>query len=75
MIIVVVHFLNSYFSVKNGNWSNPATWYGNAVPPASADVTIGNNVTVDVDATCNTLTVKSNAQVTVNTGINLVVLH
>ena len=69
------NFINSYYTVKNGNWSNPATWYGNAVPPAGADVTVGNNVTVDIDATCNTLTVKGNAQVTVNTGINLVVLH
>ncbi len=69
------NFINSYFSVKTGNWSDPATWYGNTVPPVGADVTVANNVTVDVDATCNTLTLKSNATVTVNTGINLTVLH
>ncbi len=69
------NFINSYYSVKNGNWSDPATWYGNAVPPVGADVTVGNTVTVDIDATCNTLTVKGNAVVTVNAGINLVVLH
>ena len=69
------NFINSYYSVQNGNWSNPATWYGNAVPPAGADVTVGNNIIVDIDATCNTLTLKSNAAVTVNEGINLVVLH
>ena len=69
------NFINSYFSVKDGNWSNPATWYGNTVPPVGADVTLGNNVNVDIDATCNTLTVKSNALVTINAGINLTVLH
>jgi len=69
------NFINSYYSVQNGNWSSPATWYGNIVPPAGADVIVGNTVVVDVDASCNTLTVKSNAAVTVNAGINLVVLH
>jgi hypothetical protein len=69
------NFSNTYYTVKNGNWSNPATWFGKAVPPTGADVTVTHNIVVDVDATCNTVAVKSSAAVTVNTGINFVVLH
>lgn len=67
--------LNNYYSVQNGNWSDPATWYGNSVPPTGADVIVKNNVTVDINVTCNTLTASNGAVVTVNDGINLVVLH
>jgi hypothetical protein len=43
----------------SGNWSSTATWGGAAIPTSSDDVTIssGITVTVDVAASCATLTV------------------
>lgn len=64
-----------YRSIANGNWNDPATWLGNAVPPAGADVLIQTSVIANVDATCNTLTVQAPGSLTVNTGIHITVLH
>ena len=64
----------NYFSIANGNWSNPSTWVGNTVPPAGASVTIRHTVIADVNATCNSLRVQTPGNITVNTGIALTVL-
>ncbi len=42
----------------SGNWSNTATWGGQAVPTAAQTVTInsGITVTVDVNASCASMT-------------------
>jgi hypothetical protein len=46
-------------TATGGNWSDPATWVGGAVPAATDDVTIvgGATVTLDVAASCGSLTV------------------
>ena len=42
----------------SGNWSNPATWGGAAVPTATDDITIaaGITVTMDIAGSCRTIT-------------------
>ena len=64
----------SYITIANGNWNVPATWQGGVVPPATADVTIRNNVIVTANASCKSLKVeKPSGSITVNTGVNLTV--
>ncbi|MEO6549350.1 MAG: hypothetical protein ABIN94_15215 [Ferruginibacter sp.] len=65
----------SYTSAANGNWNLPATWIGNVVPPADADVIIKHLVTANVTTTCNSLSVLTPGSLTVNSGIHITVLH
>src|SRR5690606_7867777 len=37
-------------AVRSGNWSNPSTWAGNAVPAAGGQVTIASGVNVVLDS-------------------------
>lgn len=62
-----------------GIWSSTATWGGSAVPTTSDDVVInsGVTVTVDVNASCNSLTLAAgtNNTVSVNSGMTLTVTN
>ena len=62
-------------AVISGNWNTPATWVGNAVPPAGADVIIKHLVTGNLTTTCNSLSVQSPGSLTVTTGVKITVLH
>jgi hypothetical protein len=62
-------------SVKPGLWSDPATWSTGQVPDATSAVTIRHNITVDIDASCKTLTAESPSQVQVAPGKRLNVLQ
>jgi hypothetical protein len=65
-----------YITVANGNWSNPATWLGGAVPPTGAIVYIRHQVMGDVNASCYALTMQQNTgQLTVLNGKNITVSH
>ncbi|MBL7722871.1 MAG: T9SS type A sorting domain-containing protein [Chitinophagaceae bacterium] len=63
-------------AVASGNWSLPATWSPLGVPGAGDNVIIndGINVTVDVAASCASLTINGGANantITINSGITL----
>jgi hypothetical protein len=65
-----------YITVANGNWSNPATWLGGAVPPTGAIVYIRHQVIGDVNASCYALTMQQNTgQLTVLNGKHIIVSH
>lgn len=65
---------NKYISNANGNWNNPASWAGNIVPPATADIIIKHNIVVTENTTCRSLKTEGpGAAVSVNTGSNLTV--
>ena len=64
-----------YTSNGSGNWSNPAIWVGNIVPPMGADVIVRHNIVVDINTTCNSLTVQAPGVITVNTGVTLTILR
>jgi hypothetical protein len=63
----------NYCAVENGNWDNASTWStifggigGAGVPGANDNVVIGNgvNVTVNVNTSCNNLTIEPTATLT-----------
>lgn len=59
-------------STGSGNWSSASSWVGNAVPVSLANVVVNDNLTLDQDATVNTLAVNSGATLT-NSSKNLTV--
>ena len=60
-------------SVVAGNWSNASTWNTGKVPDSATDVTIRHSVTVDVNSSCNSITVNPGAIITVQPGKNLTI--
>jgi hypothetical protein len=64
----------NYTTKANGNWNDPATWTGNLVPPASANVTIRHQVTINVDATVNNMKIEQPGSVNVDPGIQVSIL-
>lgn len=63
------------YSVKDGNWNDPATWSINAVPAANNKVYITHTVTVTADATCRSVNVFKPGNVVVNTGRRITVTN
>lgn len=66
---------SNYFSIADGNWSNPSTWEGNEVPPDGANVFIRHNVTANINASCNSVTVEAAGNLTINTGVEISIVH
>ena len=60
-----------FYSVRNGNWSNPNVWINGVVPVASSVVEINHNILVDVDANCKTLRTIYPANLSVTPGKKL----
>lgn len=66
----------SYISIANGNWSNPAIWNNNSIPPINANVTIRHNVNVNVNATVNSLEIElAGGLLTILSGNSFTVLN
>jgi hypothetical protein len=65
-----------YISIANGNWSNPAIWNNNSVPPLNANVTIRHIVNVNVNATVNSLEIElPGGQLTILSGNSFTVVN
>jgi hypothetical protein len=64
-----------FYSIKNGNWNDPATWSNNAVPVATSQVYIGHAVTVTANVTCKSITAFQPGNVTVNAGQRIVITN
>jgi len=62
-----------FYSVKNGNWNDPATWSGNTVPSAVNKIYISHTITVTADANCKSITVYKPGSVLVNTGRRIII--
>ena len=60
----------SFISANTGNWNTGATWVGGVVPSTNADVTIANGhiVTLDVNASLNSLTIGQGLSGTLHIG-------
>ncbi len=63
------------YSVKDGNWNDPATWSINAVPAATNKVYVSHNVTVTADVTCKAVNVFKPGNVVVNTGRRITITN
>lgn len=75
-IIFTLTFSNSWTGSVNTNWSNSGNWSCGNIPDANTDVVISSGtVVIDSDVTVRSLTVKTGANVAVNPGINLTVIH
>ncbi|MFT3682915.1 MAG: M4 family metallopeptidase [Ferruginibacter sp.] len=59
------------YSVKNGNWSDPATWSTGIVPTATIPVEILHDVKVNINGSCRSIKIQPQGKITINTGFNL----
>jgi len=50
---------NGYITNANGNWNSGSTWLGGNVPPSNSDVTLAHDISFDVAATLNSLTLNN----------------
>lgn len=62
-----------FYSVKNGNWNDPATWSTNTVPAAINKIYITHVVTVTADASCKSVTVFKPGNVIVTSGKKIII--
>lgn len=55
-------------AIASGNWNDPSIWAGNTVPAPGANITITQNIAVNTNIICNSITVQPPATLTVNPG-------
>jgi hypothetical protein len=65
----------NYVTASDGNWNNPSTWADNMVPPEGASVIIKHNITGNINAICNGISVAPTGRLTVNSGIAIKILQ
>ncbi len=62
------------FTVKSGNWSDPATWSTGEVPTNITEVQILHKVNVDINGICKSLYSEVPGNLIINTGRNLTIV-
>ena len=58
----------NYTAIASRNWNDPSIWAGNVVPLAGANITITQNINVNINIICNSITVQPPAILTVVAG-------
>ena len=64
-----------FYSVRDGNWSDPDTWSSNVVPTAANSVYVYHDIQVNVNATVKSATVAHPGRIVIETGKQLNVLE
>ncbi len=70
---------NVWYTIKDGNWSDPAVWIGNgtkrhSVPQVGDDIYISNNITMDIAAiTVRNLYITGSLTTLASPGVNLTI--
>ena len=62
---------SKFYSVKDGDWNNPATWSSGVVPGVNNKVYIRHVITITANASCKTTNIITPGKVIVNTGKSL----
>ncbi len=66
---------NKVFSIKDGNWNDPATWHSGAVPLSTHDVQVGHKVVANTDVSCKSLNVTLSGNLQVANGKKVTILE
>ncbi|MCA0132451.1 T9SS type A sorting domain-containing protein [Winogradskyella alexanderae] len=61
----------SYTSISDSNWNSTSTWQFGGIPLNGGDVSINNDVTSDINATVDNVTVFSSKSIIINNGVTL----
>jgi hypothetical protein len=62
-----------FYSVKDGNWNDPATWSTNTVPVNTSKIYISHTVTITANANCKSVYIYKPGNVVVNSGYRITV--
>lgn len=62
-----------YYTIKDGDWNNPATWHSNQVPGALNKAHISHNVNVTTDVTCKSVTVYKPGHLNISAGKKIII--
>ena len=62
---------SKFYSVKDGDWNNPATWSSGVVPGVNNKVYIRHVITITANASCKTTNIITPGKVIVNAGKSL----
>ncbi|MEH6535195.1 MAG: T9SS type A sorting domain-containing protein [Psychroserpens sp.] len=62
-----------YTSNADGNWNDTNNWLYSGIPIEGGEVTVNNNLILDIDATLDSATVNDGSSVTINSSISLTI--
>jgi hypothetical protein len=62
-----------FYTLRNGNWSDPNVWINGIIPTSTSSVEINHNIVVDIDANCKVLRNIYPAQLSVLPGKKLTI--
>ena len=73
---LLVITMNEWIGSTNTSWEVPSNWSCGAVPGITSDVIINSgNVVLHANTTINSLSVSSGVNLSVNPGVNLIIIH
>ncbi len=60
-----------YASNNDGNWNDINNWIYNGIPTDGGDITVNNDLTLDIDASLDSATINAGSSITINLGTTL----